>query len=608
MLNIFRYVKLLKKTSLISCRYFSINKSDLVESSRNIQDLLKTTEDDSSFSKGLYSSLNTIHSEYSSINLATSSKNIYEKTSSKFNSQFLQFENDRKSLTGNFDGNPTKQLFILLRYLRYVQIAFIYRFITFDINLALKETSNSILDLTKNQENLNDNSLPLTCELTFFVQYLSSHFPLSHVKSLLSSTLIVSYLSNYLFAILVDKSPLLLVNQLCFALHSIVKIPSDSTIDQWPCALLKYLYNERSCSLPIIEYLTLIQHNENQPSSSEMFSLLNSYLIEIGIHQDNLDKICQLLILISSCHYSHELFQRGVIEKIRVHLKKSKEKNHLSDIKLCSRLIYYLCLTDPTNRFDTRATIVELSRKLHKNIANEMTFPQWIVQAQHGMMLVNIYNYQLLFSTVQHKFFPLLFRDMGVYTKSIQRQLSDIHHALSLDRPALKTRLLNNQMLAYTNEITDQYRSSIRADQQTYQRFLLDLKQEIDNLYGKNSCQVIDTYQRYPLLLFDFLEVKLPNTKELNALGIDVKQRIAVLPIMNSMLIRQQRSNGSSTRVYSAHTTMRYRLIGNDNYTVLPIFQGEFLRAVRDGKFRSIFETNLALKSLPLQSDMKELD
>ena len=73
---------------------------------------------------------------------------------------------------------------------------------------------------------------------------------------------------------------------------------------------------------------------------------------------------------------------------------------------------------------------------------------------------------------------------------------------------------------------------------------------------------------------FDFtlvLEVKLPNTKDLNVLGIDVQQRIAVLPIMNSMLIRQQRSNGSSTRVYSAHTTMRYRLIEKDNYTVLPV-------------------------------------
>ena len=129
----------------------------------------------------------------------------------------------------------------------------------------------------------------------------------------------------------------------------------------------------------------------------------------------------------------------------------------------------------------------------------------------------------------------------------------------------------------------------IRADQKTYQRFLLDLKQEIENLYGNNSCQVIDTCQRYPLMLFDckffllrlgfhfemkffiVLEVNLPNTEELNVLGIDAKQRIAVLPILNSMLIRQQRSNGSLTRVFSAQTTMRYRLIENDNYIVLPV-------------------------------------
>lgn len=156
MFNISRYVRLLNKPSLISYRCFSINKSDLVESSQNIQELLKTTDDDSSFSKWLYSSLNTIHSEYSSVNLATSSKNLYQKTSSKFNSQFLQLENDRKNHTGDFDVNHTKQLFILLRYLRYVQIAFIYRFITFDIHLALKETSNSVIDLAKNQENLND--------------------------------------------------------------------------------------------------------------------------------------------------------------------------------------------------------------------------------------------------------------------------------------------------------------------------------------------------------------------------------------------------------------------------------------------------------------------
>lgn len=86
----------------------------------------------------------------------------------------------------------------------------------------------------------------------------------------------------------------------------------------------------------------------------------------------------------------------------------------MSNVKLCSRLIYYLCLNDPTNRFDTRSTIVELSRILNDNIDKEKNFPQWIVQAQHGMMLANIYNYRLLFSTIQHKFFPFLFRKFNL--------------------------------------------------------------------------------------------------------------------------------------------------------------------------------------------------
>jgi hypothetical protein len=82
------------------------------------------------------------------------------------------------------------------------------------------------------------------------------------------------------------------------------------------------------------------------------------------------------------------------------------------DLKLCSRLIYYLCLNDPANRFESRSIIVELSRLINDNLDKEKTFPQWIVQAQHGMMISNIYNYRLLSSTVQHKFFPLLFRKL----------------------------------------------------------------------------------------------------------------------------------------------------------------------------------------------------
>ncbi len=48
MLNICRYIK-------------SINKSDLVESSRNIQKILKLTDDKSLILKWFYSSLNEIH-------------------------------------------------------------------------------------------------------------------------------------------------------------------------------------------------------------------------------------------------------------------------------------------------------------------------------------------------------------------------------------------------------------------------------------------------------------------------------------------------------------------------------------------------------------------
>ena len=45
--------------------------------------------------------------------------------------------------------------------------------------------------------------------------------------------------------------------------------------------------------------------------------------------------------------------------------------------------------------------------------------------------------------------------------------------------------------------------------------------------------------------------------------------RVAVLPIFNSMLIRQRRSDGSLVRILSAQTTLRYRLIAKDDYQVL---------------------------------------
>ncbi|CAF1135922.1 unnamed protein product [Adineta steineri] len=616
MLNICRYVKSVNKYLLINSRYLSISKSDLVESSQNIQEILKTTKNNesSTFSIWLYNSLNKIHSEYPSTQIATSTKEIYQLNSSKFNSKFIQLEDDRKKQSGDFkENNINEQLIILLRYIRYLEISFIYRFITYDIDIALKEILNSIINLTKDQNNLNKNSLSLISELTFFVYSLSSYNSLSNVKSLLSSTSIVNYLTNSLYSIILSddqSSSLLLVNQLCLALHSIIEIPtSSSSIDLWSSNLLKYLYKQRSCSLSIIKYLILIQHSSPNQNSTEILSLLNEYLIEIGIHQENFNSICQLLILISSYNYSHELFQREICEKIQNYLKKSNDKGRvLSDVKLCSRLIYYLCLNDPTNRFESRSTIVELSRKLNDNIEKEKIFPQWIVQAQHGMMLSNIYNYRLLFATLQHKFFPLLFRDLGVYTKSIQRQLFDIHYALSIDRPSFDTPLLNSEMLSFAKKISDQYRTSIRTQQKTYNRFLTDLKQEFNQIYGENTCKIINTDENYPYILFDFLEVNLPDTDQLRVIGINTKQRIAILPILNSMLIRQQRSDGSSIRIFSAHTSMRYRLIEKANYQVLPIFHGEYLRAVRNNTIQTLFETNLALKTIPHQSELDKED
>ena len=152
MFNLSRSLQLIPKPSLIRCRHISISKSDLIESSRNIQQLLHATENESSFSTSLYSSLSQIHAEYPSTRLATSTKDIYQSTSSQFNAAFSQLENDRTNQTGGFQANTDEQLFILLRYLRYLQVAFSYRFITFDVNHALRETSDSVLDLAKDQD------------------------------------------------------------------------------------------------------------------------------------------------------------------------------------------------------------------------------------------------------------------------------------------------------------------------------------------------------------------------------------------------------------------------------------------------------------------------
>ncbi|CAF3607303.1 unnamed protein product [Adineta steineri] len=113
-----------------------------------------------------------------------------------------------------------------------LEISFIYRFITYDIDVALKDILNSIIiNLTEDQNNLNKNSLSLMSELTFFVYFLSSYNSLSNVKPLLSSTSIVNYSINSLYSIILsdDQSSLLLINQLCLALHSVIEIPSSSS-------------------------------------------------------------------------------------------------------------------------------------------------------------------------------------------------------------------------------------------------------------------------------------------------------------------------------------------------------------------------------------------
>lgn len=148
MLNIKNYSK-----SIIN-RYLSINKSSLIESSRNIQAILKHSDDKLILSKYFFNCLNEIHDEYRSNNIASSTKEIYQKDSSKLNLKYIQLENDRKNQIGEFNEKNFNQLIIHLRYIRYLNVCFIYRLITFDIDITLKESSNLIIRLTnKNQNN-----------------------------------------------------------------------------------------------------------------------------------------------------------------------------------------------------------------------------------------------------------------------------------------------------------------------------------------------------------------------------------------------------------------------------------------------------------------------
>ena len=330
MFKIYRYINLLNK------RYLSISKSYLIECSQNIEELLKLNDDKSCSSSSYFSNLlNKIHIEYPSRKVALSTKEIYQINSSKFNCEFLKFENERKNEIGLF---KEKDLILSLQYIRYLEICFIYRLITYDINLSLKELISLIINLTKTKTL--PNSFSLTCELIFFINLLSSKYSLTNVKSLLSSTRIINYLINYLDLLLNENKNILLINLICFTLKSIIEIPSSSTIDLWPYLLLKYLFYNKSNSLSIINYLILIQHSSTNQNLDQFHSLLNKYLNQIAIYEENLNIICQLFILISSSYYSNENFQRNIYQKIENYLKNEKIK--LNDIKLCSKLIYYI--------------------------------------------------------------------------------------------------------------------------------------------------------------------------------------------------------------------------------------------------------------------------
>ena len=260
-------------------------------------------------------------------------------------------------------------------------------------------------------------SFPLICELGYFVYCLASENNSINVQSLLAQTQIVPYLRSSLYRTLTENGSIILVNHLCSSLYSTLAIPEVASIPQWSEVLLQYLQKQRSSLLNILQYLTFLQRHSIGSMSWPFLSLLDEYLNEVAIHQDDLEVICQLLILLSSLNYSHQLFHQTILKKIE------KFTETTFDRKLFSRLIFYLCVNDPTNSFRSRSIIVQLSRDIYTHFLEDkqVKSAQWIVQAQYGMMLQNIYNYQLLFATVQDQYFPLLFRQLTLFKDFFQQ-------------------------------------------------------------------------------------------------------------------------------------------------------------------------------------------
>ena len=250
--------------------------------------------------------------------------------------------------------------------------------------------------------------MALICELSFFVCAHSAHSSLSQIKSLLNGTSIVERLYEGLFSILANGAPLRLVAELCSTLHAIGEVPPSTSIHLWPRALLHYLHERRSSSLPIIKYLLLIQRRCSPSLDSAMSSLLDKYLSARSLDLDDLPSICHLLMFTNACHYSHELFHKRALATIQSSL--SDERCASFDMKLFCRLIYSLCLNDPTNRWESRSTIARLTDQVYLHMQENTSSPHWIVQAQHGMMMCNIFDYRLLFGSVHPQFLPFLLR------------------------------------------------------------------------------------------------------------------------------------------------------------------------------------------------------
>ena len=143
-----------------SLRCLSISKSDLVESSRHLNEYLQTIEQldrENPLIDGLSNSIGEVHHTFRSATVASSTKEIYQKNASSWNSRFLQFETERKNLTGQFRRENRREfLLLLLRYNRYLRLAFIYRLITFNIQPTIEEVATDILQLTEDRHLLKD--------------------------------------------------------------------------------------------------------------------------------------------------------------------------------------------------------------------------------------------------------------------------------------------------------------------------------------------------------------------------------------------------------------------------------------------------------------------